>query len=399
MKFFHLSDLHIGLKLINRDLLEDQEYVLDQIVRAAEEASPDAVVVAGDIYDKVNPSGESVELFDRFVSKLAGAVPTAEIMMISGNHDSGPRVNLFRSVLQRRGIHMVGLPPRTPEDFIEKVVLWDEFGPVNFYLLPFVKPSMVRPVLDAGAEASGDEDDDVTLRGLSYDEALHRLIDRETIDPEQRNVLVSHQFYLPSGAVPSGVERMDSEVRTVGDIDGVRSDVLERFDYAALGHMHKSMEVGNERYRYCGTPLACSVSEAGQQKGIIVVELGEKGCVKTSVLPLIPLREVRVITGAFSEVLSQGCEDYVTVVLMDKEDLDVLDMQDRLRTCFPNLLEIRRELPRRAGDRDGRGTAEAEMTPFELCGSFLREQWGGRELDEEERSLLQDVINSVQEAH
>ena len=399
MKFFHLSDLHIGLKLINRDLLEDQEYVLDQIVRAAEEASPDAVVVAGDIYDKVNPSGESVELFDRFVSKLAGAVPTAEIMMISGNHDSGPRVNLFRSVLQRRGIHMVGLPPRTPEDFIEKVVLWDEFGPVNFYLLPFVKPSMVRPVLDAGAEASGDEDDDVTLRGLSYDEALHRLIDRETIDPEQRNVLVSHQFYLPSGAVPSGVERMDSEVRTVGDIDGVRSDVLERFDYAALGHMHKSMEVGNERYRYCGTPLACSVSEAGQQKGIIVVELGEKGCVKTSVLPLTPLREVRVITGAFSEVLSQGCEDYVTVVLMDKEDLDVLDMQDRLRTCFPNLLEIRRELPRRAGDRAGHGAEEAEMSPFELCGSFLREQWGGRELDEEERLLLQDVINSVQEAH
>ena len=291
------------------------------------------------------------------------------------------------------------LPPRTPEDFIEKVVLWDEFGPVNFYLLPFVKPSMVRPVLDAGAEASGDEDDDVTLRGLSYDEALHRLIDRETIDPEQRNVLVSHQFYLPSGREASGIERMDSEVRTVGDIDGVRSDVLERFDYAALGHMHKSMEVGNERYRYCGTPLACSVSEAGQQKGIIVVELGEKGCVKTSVLPLIPLREVRIITGAFSEVLSQGCEDYVTVVLMDKEDLDVLDMQDRLRTCFPNLLEIRRELPRRAGDRDGRGTAEAEMTPFELCGSFLREQWGGRKLDEEERSLLQDVINSVQEAH
>ena len=399
MKFFHLSDLHIGLKLINRDLLEDQEYVLDQIVRAAEEASPDAVVVAGDIYDKVNPSGESVELFDRFVSKLAGAVPTAEIMMISGNHDSGPRVNLFRSVLQRRGIHMVGLPPRTPEDFIEKVVLWDEFGPVNFYLLPFVKPSMVRPVLDAGAEASGDEDDDVTLRGLSYDEALHRLIDRETIDPEQRNVLVSHQFYLPSGREASGIERMDSEVSTVGDIDGVRSDVLERFDYAALGHMHKSMEVGNERYRYCGTPLACSVSEAGQQKGIIVVELGEKGCVKTSVLPLIPLREVRVITGAFSEVLSQGCEDYVTVVLMDKEDLDVLDMQDRLRTCFPNLLEIRRELPRRASDRDGHGAAEAEMSPFELCGSFLREQWGGRELDEEERLLLQDVINSVQEAH
>ena len=399
MKFFHLSDLHIGLKLINRDLLEDQEYVLDQIVRAAEEASPDAVVVAGDIYDKVNPSGESVELFDRFVSKLAGAVPTAEIMMISGNHDSGPRVNLFRSVLQRRGIHMVGLPPRTPEDFIEKVVLWDEFGPVNFYLLPFVKPSMVRPVLDAGAEASGDEDDDVTLRGLSYDEALHRLIDRETIDPEQRNVLVSHQFYLPSGREASGIERMDSEVRTVGDIDGVRSDVLERFDYAALGHMHKSMEVGNERYRYCGTPLACSVSEAGQQKGIIVVELGEKGCVKTSVLPLIPLREVRVITGAFSEVLSQGCEDYVTVVLMDKEDLDVLDMQDRLRTCFPNLLEIRRELPRRAGDRAGHGAEEAEMSPFELCGSFLREQWGGRELDEEERLLLQDVINSVQEAH
>ena len=130
-----------------------------------------------------------------------------------------------------------------------------------------------------------------------------------------------------------------------------------------------------------------------------MVELGEKGSVKTSVLPLTPLREVRVITGAFSEVLGQGCEDYVTVVLTDKEDLDVLDMQDRLRACFPNLLEIRRELPQRAGDRAGRGAAEAEMSPFELCASFLKEQWGGRELDEEERSLLQDVIDSVQEAH
>ena len=257
MKFFHLSDLHIGLKLIGRDLREDQEYILNQIVEIVVREKPDAIVIAGDIYDKAIPSAEAVEVFDRFASELAAAVPNAEIMMISGNHDSAPRVNVFRSVLEKQRIHMVGNPPQRPEDFLEKVTLRDEYGNVNFYLLPFVKPSMVKQIV--GSDENGNN--------LSYDATIHKLIERETIDPSERNVLVSHQFYLPVSMDPDKMERMDSEVRTVGNIDAVKADILERFDYAALGHIHKPMKVGSEVYRYCGTPLACSVSEAQQPKG------------------------------------------------------------------------------------------------------------------------------------
>lgn len=380
MKFFHLSDLHIGLKLMNRDLSEDQEYIFRQITDLAALHRPDAVVIAGDIYDRAVPSAEAVELFDRFLTGLTQAVPGTAVMIVSGNHDSGLRLNCFRSVLARQQVHMIGLPPQRPEEFIEKVVLEDDWGPVNFYLLPFVKPSMVKQIV--GTEENGNN--------LSYDETLRRLIDRENIDESWRNVLVSHQFYLPPHVQADQVERMESEIRTVGNIDEVSGEMLQIFDYAALGHIHKPMKVGDEFHRYCGTPLACSVSEAGQAKGIVMVEMEEKGNLKTSVLPLTPLRQVRLLRGTLSQVLAQACGDYVTVVLTDRTDLDILDMQDRLRSAFPRLLEIRRETMRQA---DYRVQAEPgkQLDPFELCCAFLGETTG------EEQELLRDVINTVQE--
>ena len=382
MKFFHLSDLHIGLKLMNRDLREDQEYIFRQITDLASREQPDAVVIAGDIYDKAVPSAEAVEVFDSFAAALADAVPKAAIMMISGNHDSAPRVNCFRNILSRQKFYMVGQPPQREDEYIEKVTLEDEHGKVNFYLLPYVKPSMVK--MAVGTDENGNN--------LSYNETVRRIIEREKIDQNQRNVLVSHQFYLPSGKKAEEVERMDSEIRTVGNIDEVSADILEIFDYGALGHIHKPMKVGRDRFRYCGTPLACSVSEAGQEKGILMVELGEKGEEPgISVLPLKPLRQVKVIRGSLPEVLGQACEDYVSAVLTDKADLDVIDMQDRLRHAFPNLLEIRRENLRKA-DYTGEMKAEEDMLdPYELCCSFLQE------LDEEEKEILRDVIHTVQE--
>ena len=379
MKFFHLSDLHIGLKLMNRDLREDQEYILSEIVEAADREKPDAVVIAGDIYDKAVPSAEAVEVFDCFLEKLTDAVPEAVIMMISGNHDSAPRVNCFRKVLSRQRVYMVGQPPRTEEEYIEKVVLHDAYGNVNFYLLPFVKPSMVKQVV--GVDENGNN--------LSYNETLHRLIGREIINEKDRNVLVSHQFYLPVGKKAEDVERMDSEMRTVGNIDEVSADILGNFDYAALGHIHKPMKVGSEFYRYCGTPLACSVSEAQQQKGIIMVEMDKKGESRITVLPLEPLRKVRVIKGTLEEILKESCQDYVTVILTDRTDLDVIDMQERIRLAFPNLLEIRRENLRKA---DYTRTLQTEelLDPYELCCSFLKD------LDEEEKAILQDVLHAVQ---
>ena len=380
MKLFHLSDLHIGLKLMNRDLREDQEFIFSQILDLARLEQPDAVLIAGDIYDNAVPSAEAVECFDHFLSGLTEAVPKASVMMISGNHDSGPRVNCFRSVLSRQGVYMIGLPPQKEGERIEKVTLQDTYGPVHFYLLPFVKPSMVREL--AGTDENGNS--------LSYEETLRRLFCRETIDPSARNVLVSHQFYLPAGKQAGEVERMDSEIRTVGNIDGISAELLEPFDYAALGHIHKPMKVAGETRRYCGTPLACSVSEAGQKKYVVMAELKEKGRIEVSELPLTPLREIRVIKGTFREVLEQGCGDYVTAVLTDRNDLDILDMQDRLRSAFPFLLEIRRETGERTAYEAAAGPEQA-MDPFGLCCSFLKET------DEREQEILRDVINQVRE--
>lgn len=382
MKFFHLSDLHIGLKLMNRDLREDQMDILRQVTDLAKEEQPDAVVIAGDIYDKAVPAAEAVEVFDSFITELRRAAPEAEMMLISGNHDSGLRLNCFREILDEQKVHMIGLPPRREEEYIEKVTIHDAFGPVNFYLLPFVKPSMVKQIV--GVDENGNN--------LSYDATLHKLIAREAVNTAERNVLVSHQFYLPMGGDAEKVERMDSEIRTVGNIDAVAADMLEVFDYAALGHIHKPMKVGSELYRYCGTPLACSVSEAGQQKGVIMVEIGEKDSktsAKITVLPLKPLREVRIIKGSLEEVLAQACEDFVTVILTDKVDLDIIDMQDRIRMAFPYLLEIRREVFRKA-DYSEQLMAEKEQDPFELCCSFLKD------LDDEEKTILRDVIHTVQ---
>ena len=378
MKFFHLSDLHIGIKLKERDLSEDQIYIFKQICEMAKAEQPDAVVIAGDIYDRSMPSAEAVELFNQFITSLNKAVPNAYIMMISGNHDNISRIDNFRNILSEQKIYMIGRPPIREDEYIEKVTMNDEYGKVNFYLLPFVKPSMIRLIV--GTDENGNS--------LSYDEAIHRLINREDINENERNVLVSHQFYLPIGKNADEVERMESEIRSAGNIDHVNADILEKFDYAALGHIHKPMKVGSEYYRYSGTPFAYSVSEAGQQKSIIVVEMNEKGDVKTRNLELKPLHAVRVIKGLYEDVLKEASEDYVKVILTDKEDLNVIDMQDRLRVAFPRLLYIERENIREL-NFDLKGEAIDEMDVFELCKAFLND------LNDEELKILQEVIDEV----
>ena len=379
MRFFHLSDLHIGLKLVNHDLKEDQTFILRQIADQAAQRQPDAVVIAGDIYDKAIPAAEAVALFDDFITQLRNALPQGEIMLISGNHDSAQRVDLFRQVLARHKIHMIGLPPRLPEEYITQVTLTDSFGPVNFYLLPFVKPSMVKEI--TGTDAKGNN--------LSYDEAVHALLSRENIDTDQRNVLVSHQFYLSTAG--QDIVRSDSESITVGNIDSVNGDILELFDYAALGHIHKPQRLnGQDCYRYCGTPLACSISEAGQEKGIIEVELGAKGEVNTTVLPLTPLHAVRKIQDTLENLLASPSTDYVSITLTDEDDLDIFDMHDRLSAAFPNLLEIRRAVKQQV-NYEGADISQEQLSPFELCKTFLGE------LEDADEALLADIINTVQD--
>lgn len=377
MRLFHLSDLHIGLKLMNRDLTEDQQYIFNKIVRYAKERQPDAIMIAGDIYDKAVPSAEAVSLFDDFVTSLKGAVPQSTIMMISGNHDSAPRIDCFRQVLLKQNLYMVGNPPEKEEDHIERITLNDNYGPVHFYLLPFVKPSMVKNII-------GTNDG----RNYSYNETLKKLIEREEINTEDRNVLISHQFYLPVNKKAEEIVRADSEIRTAGNIDEVSGEVLLPFDYAALGHIHKPMKVGSDIYRYCGTPLAYSMSEAGQDKGIIEIEMKEKGIVETQVLSLKPLHDLRIIEGELKDVLNQSCDDFVRVVLTDKQDLNIFEMQEKLKNAFPRLLEIRRENIRK-NNYQAVVKKDVKMDPFFLCTDFLNG------VDEEEKELLEDIINHV----
>ena len=357
MKFFHLSDLHIGLRLMNYDLKKDFEYIFAQIITWAKKEEPEVIVIAGDIYDKAVPSAEAVEMFDRLMEGLVQALPKANVLIIAGNHDSATRINLFRNVLKSRKIYMIGQPPRTKEEYMEKVTVQDQYGEVNFYLLPFVRPSVVREIV-----------------GMD----------------QQGNLLVSHQFFLPTGEKAENVARAESEIRMVGNIDEVCADILEVFDYAALGHIHKPMKVGSEVYRYCGTPMPMSISEAGQQKGIIVVEMEEKGVVKTRVLPLNPLHQVRVISGKLEEILMKESTDYVSIQLTDEGEINVFDMQERIRRKFPNVLEVRRQ-NLQSVDYQMQYDPEEDMDAFSLCRAFLKD------VDQEEEKLLKEVINFVQE--
>ena len=377
MRFFHVSDLHIGLKLMNKDLSEDQKYILDEIVKEVRDKKPDAIVIAGDVYNNAVPSSDAIEIFDGFISKLVAVAPKMHIMVISGNHDSAVRINQFRKVLSGYNLHLIGLPPKKADEHIEKVVLEDEYGKVNFYLLPFVRPSFVKNVFGL----------DENENNLTYNEALHRLIDRENIDEDERNVLVSHQYYLPLGKNPEEVERMDSEIKSVGNIDLVDADILERFDYSALGHIHKPWKLIGDCHRYCGTPLACSVSEAGQEKGIVMVEMLEKGRINTEVLPLKPLRNIKVVRGRLEEVIMMGSEDYVTVILTEDDTTDV-DAADRIRERFPNLLEIRREAVKKANSRSLTEISD-ELSEIDNCRAFLSE------MNAEEEKILSEIINGL----
>lgn len=384
VRIFHLSDLHIGIKLYNRDLSKEQEYVFNQIIEYVRKYMPDVIIIAGDIYDKSAPSAESVQLFNEFMEKLYNASGKAHIMMISGNHDSAARIDYLSWILEKQRVHIVGVPPRRFGEFIKKVTLSDEYGDVNFYLLPFSKPSVIKGVFDDDSDNS-----------YSYNEALCRLFEHESenglIDTDGRNILVSHQFYLPIGTNAEEVERAESEISAVGNVDVVSSNVLERFDYAALGHIHKPMTVGDNRFRYCGTPLAYSISEAKQEKGMLMVDIGKKGeDIAITKLPLIPLHKISVIEDTFDNVIKQPSDDFVQIILMDKEDLDVVDLQERLASAFPNLLEIQRRFTRGL-DLSGDVSEIRKISPYELLCEFIPD------MDEEEREIMKSVINEAME--
>lgn len=381
MRFFHLSDLHLGIKLYEHDLLKDQKAILDEIVALTRQYQPDAVVFAGDIYDRSVPPVEAVALFDDFMTQLRAALPNGEIMLISGNHDSAQRLDVFRSELSDRGIHMIGNPPMQKGETIERVTLTDDFGAVNFYLLPFVRPDMVRLV--TGTKENGDN--------LSYPEAFSRLLALSPLNPDERNVLVSHQFFLPDGGDAENIERAENEVKQVGNLDAIPASLIADFDYAALGHIHKPMKVGSETLRYCGTPMPYSLSEENQQKGILMVEMGAKGDVRTTVLPLHPIHQVRKLRATREALLSGASEDFVSICVIGAEATEMVGLRELLRERYPNLLELRRE-EKETVELEALQERTETLSPYELCLQFA-----GERLNAEEKALLTEVMNAMKE--
>ena len=380
MRFFHLSDLHIGKQLHHYSLKEDQEHILGELIEYAGKLHPDAVVIAGDIYDKPVPSAEAVTLFDDFLTRLAKIRPQIPVMIISGNHDSADRLRYAAGILKKEKIYLAGSVPQKEEEHIEKVALKDEWGEVNFFLLPFLKPAYVRRLFEENPPET-------------YSDALNRLIKRENINfKDERNVLVSHQFYMGS-YLP---ETCDSETISIGGLDQIDITGVEPFDYVALGHLHGKQKVKDEHIRYCGTPLKYSVSEASHTKALTVVTLGEKGeSVKIEEYPLHPLRDVRKITGKLKEILKEerSPEDYVSITLTD--ETDPYHPKEQLETVFSKILEVRIDNTRTR--TKWMETEELVLkTPEENFADFF-EKMQGRTMDPEEETLILQILEEARE--
>lgn len=378
MKFFHISDLHIGKQLHHYNMLEEQRDILQQIVNLVEREKPDALLIAGDIYDVPVPSAEAVSVLDGFLSSLHALKNAPVICMIAGNHDSAKRIDFASSILEKHQVHIAGMPPTQPEHSIKKVEVNDAFGKVNIYLLPFVKPGYVRNIFE----------EEIT----SYDMAVRKLIAREEINEKERNILVSHQFYTAGGKEP---EISDSEVHMVGGIENIDASILDVFEYAALGHIHRKQKMGREENRYCGTPLQYSVSEAGDEKSVTMVELCEKG--KTPIiteLPLIPKRKVRKMVGELAHIMAEATEenrhDFVSITLTD--EVEAYHPKELLEECYDHILEIKIDNARTRHILEFDEEELQSLEPLEAFSTFFTEM-NGREMIEEEKAFMQEVVN------
>lgn len=366
MKLLHVSDLHLGKRVYEASMLEDQKVILDQILTFARRA--DMTLISGDIYDRPVPPAEAVALLDDFLNRMhAQGSPVA---MISGNHDSAERIAFGGGVMEASGVYVSGVYDGT----VRRVELRDEHGQVHLYLLPFVKPAHVRAAL-------GEE----TIQ--SYTDALAAAIAQMPIDPQVRNVLLCHQFVI-------GAQQSGSEELRVGGLDEVSAQVFEAFDYVALGHIHRAQRLCSGRVSYCGAPLCYDFGEQGAAKAALLVELGEKGELSIEPLPFAPVREMITLRGSFEEVARVECarEDYMEIVLTDEDD--VPEAMGKLRAIYPNLLHLRYDNARtRAGDMN-LIVERAQRTPQEWMAQLFAEQ-NGREMDEAQRALLDELVEEI----
>lgn len=384
MRLIHLSDLHIGKRVNEFSMLEDQEYILKEILGIIDDEQPDGVIIAGDVYDKSVPSEEAVKLLDSFLTSLAKR--KRQVYIISGNHDSAAKLAFASSLIALSGTHISPVYDSTQiamigDGLVRPYKLEDGKGQmVNIYMLPFVKPAMVRAVFPDEADYIKD-----------YTDACRVAVEHMDVDEKVTNILVAHQFV-------TGAVRSESE-ENVGGLDNVDVSVFDSFDYVALGHIHGPQKVGRETVRYCGTPLKYSLSEANHTKSVTVVDIPENKKIEIRTVPLVPMHELREVKGTFDELMDRrnyegtAVDDYLYVVLTDEDD--VPDALGKLRTVYPNVMKLGYDNTRtRVTQTIDDGAVLEGKKPIDLFGELYEKQ-NNKEMSDEQRSFVQDIIDSI----
>lgn len=374
MKFIHLSDLHIGKRVNEYSMHDDQKYILNEIMNIIDEEKPDGILIAGDVYDKSIPTTEAVELFDNFLYLLSKR--SAQVFIISGNHDSVERLAFGSRLIDKSGIHL----SRTYDGHIEPFTMTDEFGETDIYMLPFLKPGNVRRFF---------EDEEIS----SYTDGIRVAVNEMNINKERRNILIAHQFV-------TGSLRAESEEISVGGSDNVDVAVFEDFDYVALGHLHRPQNCMSEKVRYCGTPLKYSFSEAKDKKSVTVVEIREKGNLSVRTVELKPKRDMVEIKGTFAEVTDKSFyenttyqEDYTHITLTDEEDIP--DGIGKLRVIYHNLMKFDYDNKRTRQNLSITGAEDVETkSPLELFEEFY-ELTNNQPMSDEQRELVCELMSEI----
>lgn len=373
MKLFHLSDLHLGKRLNEFSLIEDQAYILHEITDIIREEKPDAVLIAGDVYDRTVPSEDAMKLWDDFLIRMAEL--KMPVFAISGNHDSAVRFSDHGALVGATGIRLSRVYDGTAESYL----LSDGDVNVRIHLLPFLKPAVVKTLFPE--EVIND-----------YTDACRVAIGRMALDPKEVNLLIAHQFV-------TGATTCDSEEIVVGGLDNVDASVFEGFDYVALGHLHGKQKIGRDTVRYCGTPLKYSFSEKDHQKSITVVTIEGKGQIRIDEIPLTPLHDLREIKGTYEALTAKEnyentrTDDYIHAVLTDEND--VVDAAAKLRVVYPNLMKLTYDNKRTREQREVTEIEELEAkSPIDLFEEFYEKQ-NNAAMSEEQKAFAVSCIASV----
>lgn len=380
MKLIHLSDLHLGKNILEQSLIDDQEYILDQITKIIKDKNIDVVLIAGDVYDKGIPNVDAVKLFSSFLTKLYKL--QVEVFVISGNHDSKDRLSFGNELFIDNGVYIEG----TFNGRLKCIELYDDYGEFNVYMLPFVKLADVRSYFQ-------DENID------SYDDAVRTVINNTDIDKSKRNIVMIHQFVTASGV---DVIRSDSENMSLGGIDNVDVTNFFDFDYVAMGHIHRGQKLIKDTIRYAGSPLKYSFSEVNHKKSVPIIEFKEKGDINIELVELIPLRDMRVIKGRLAELLDKdfvktiNIDDYIGAVITDEDY--VMDAIGKLRSVYKNILKLEYDNSRTSNDIEfsKESVDIKKFNELDLFSNFYYMQ-NNVELDEEKLNILRNVIRDVKE--